>query len=1649
MRRDERKARQCDGMPVLPCAAASVKRQSVYKDAFLFSVYILTGEEKGLIGSMKQHERTSVMESILKKVQKCLYCNADMLVPEDAGYVYCEACGRGMEIARFTEEERRLTEEVERARIAAEHAEAELHEAEQRLLASWSSEAEKVRTEAMKRHSELQIQLNTMMSTLQASKERYLQNHFMLGEMDQREGRFADAIGHYQQVMVGCDQPEAEVHWRILLCRNGVEYVQEPHTGRWLPTVMNMNANSILHDKDYSLVIQFARTAEMRDYYTREAKRIEDILAKYREVYGDRSSNQYDVFISVKQSAESDQPTGDSETAMQLYNQLCAMNLHVFNSRVSLVKHVGEEYEPYIMAALRSAKLMIVVGHKAAHLRSPWVRNEWRRFLWLKNNTLGQRRLVAYIVDMDRKDMPHELGALQIIDTSVDPQPMETLKQAVYQMFPEKRGSVHSGGGISRPPVSDECANMLKIAEFFLSESDYKEVSSICEKVLEKGYNAQAYLLKLCVERRVRFVYELGEQEEELTGSQNYKYALHFASREQRVEIQGYNDQIRERIRMKAEAAEAQKRAEEEAKKKAEEDAKKKAEEEAQKLAEEEALRRKKILDELRIAQEVAKKKAEADAKKKAEEEAKKKAEEEARKQAEARKKTEEELRRQKVLDELRAAQEAAKKKAEAETGKKADDEEERRRQQILNELRAAQEAAKKKSDGTVDTLADAQLRMQHNRSCITAGAQHSVVLRSDGSTAAKGYNADRQCDVQSWRDLIAVSAGSYHTVGLKRDGAVVATGNNKHKACNVQQWSGIIEVAAGARHTLGLKADGTVIAAGENGCGECSVEHWRDMAHIYCNGSQLSLGLKRDGTVLAAGFTSLGAGDVQDWTDMVDLATNSDITIGVRRDGTLRITKTGDANWKKISEKLKDEKNVVQAAVGFRFAAVLHADGTVRAAAVNSLGHEKASAWTDIVAIACGGPGSTLLGLRRDGTVLSAGLEASDYYFTGVCVRSAAVDSPAEASPVPLDQRVKAIEAAKAAANKASDDQTQVQPAEKGVSLADTQLSMELNRGSISAGSQHQISLRADGSAAAKGYNSDKQCNVQSWRNLIAVSAGSYHTVGLMRDGTVIATGNNKHNACNVQQWSGVVEVAAGARHTLGLKADGTVIAAGENGCGECRVEQWRDVAHIYSNGSQLSLGLKRDGTVLATGLTHYGAGNVYGWTDIVHLATNGEITIGVKRDGTLKITNGSDAHWKKVAQELQDEKNVVQAAVGFKYAVVLRADGTVGFAGQNNVGQDKVSGWKDIVAITCGGTGSTILGLRKDGVVLSAGLDANSRFFAGVPVRTASDSKSAGASLLPPSAAVKEIRSPEAGNEEIADVPKAKPSSPAKDSVALKFVRGASIATVGGQTVAVRENGTLYTSGDASHGKLKVQGWRDIRQVATAEKYTFGLMKNGKVVQAGGSLIGAKCRTSDWTDIVQISACFGNRVAGLRRDGTVVCSGMGGEASRVSGWSNIVHVNVGGNGIIGVKADGTVVSAGLSQEYNNLIEKWKDVVMTASYYNIVAGVHRDGTVLCASGNADMVEQIKAWKDIVLLRCASSTLVGLRADGTVAVALDKQNKTLEQEVAKWKDIVDISIAYGRIYGVTKDGMVLVAGNNYDQDKVSQWKDVRSPELFD
>ena len=232
-------------------------------------------------------------------------------------------------------------------------------------------------------------------------------NHF------RRLGEFDKALSVYERI-VQEGENDAEAHWCCALCRFGIEYVKDPASGEYLPTCHRVSFDSFLEDVDYKAALAHADVVA-KAQYQKDGEKIaqvqRDILATVQK------EEHFDVFICYKESDDRGQRTVDSALAQDIYYQLTEQGHRVFFARITLEDKVGQEYEPYIFAALHSAKVMIVVGTKAEYLNAVWVKNEWSRYLALMKQD-RKRLLIPCYRDMDPYDLPEQLSVLQAYDMS-------------------------------------------------------------------------------------------------------------------------------------------------------------------------------------------------------------------------------------------------------------------------------------------------------------------------------------------------------------------------------------------------------------------------------------------------------------------------------------------------------------------------------------------------------------------------------------------------------------------------------------------------------------------------------------------------------------------------------------------------------------------------------------------------------------------------------------------------------------------------------------------------------------------------------------------------------------------------------------------------------------------------------------------------------------------------------------------------------------------------------------------------------------------------------------------------------------------------------------------------------------------------------
>ncbi len=327
---------------------------------------------------------------------------------------------------------------------------------------------------------------------------------------------FDRAAGVYETIVAEFPE-EAEAYWGLVLCKYGIEYVDDPATGKKIPTCHRSSFDSVMQDSNFELVMEYADSVA-RKVYRDEAKAIEELRKGIIEVSG--KEEPYDIFICYKETAENGERTLDSVLAQDVYDALTAKDYRVFFSRITLEDKLGQEYEPYIFAALNSAKIMLAFGTDYDYYQAVWVKNEWSRYLQLMAKDKSKHLIPCY-KGIDAYDMPNEFAKLQAQDLG-KVGAVQDLLRGIEKLMPRQEAApapqpvvqqvVASGG----PSV----VSYLKRGHIFLEDKNWESADEYFEKALDiDPENGDAYVGKFCVERKYGNIAQLAEDGEAMIDS--------------------------------------------------------------------------------------------------------------------------------------------------------------------------------------------------------------------------------------------------------------------------------------------------------------------------------------------------------------------------------------------------------------------------------------------------------------------------------------------------------------------------------------------------------------------------------------------------------------------------------------------------------------------------------------------------------------------------------------------------------------------------------------------------------------------------------------------------------------------------------------------------------------------------------------------------------------------------------------------------------------------------------------------------------------------------------------------------------------------------------------------------------------------------
>lgn len=984
-------------------------------------------------------------------------------------------------------------------------------------------------------------------------------NHF------RRNNEFDKAMSIYENIL-NEDPTDAEAYWSLVLCRYGIEYVEDPATHRRVPTVNRAQFTSIFDDEDYKSAMQNA-DALQRAIYEDEAKAINEIQKGILEISS--KEEPFDVFICYKETDANGRRTPDSVLATDLYHQLTNEGFKVFFSRITLEDKLGQEYEPYIFAALNSAKAMVVLGTKPEHFNAVWVKNEWSRYLALIKAGAKKTLIPAYR-DMDPYDLPEEFSHLQAQDMSKLGF-MQDLIRGIKKLVKTDEPKQTIRETIVTPAPTAATAPLLRRAFMFLEDGEWQSADEYCEKVLDiEPENAEAYLGKLMAELRVKNRDDLKNQQQPFEDRNNYKKAVRFGDEKLKAELSDdiafikdrnetarktgiYNDGVKA---MNAASTES------EYKKAAAIFKTIPGFRDADALAE-------RCLEQAEICRKNAIYQS-ARSKMRGRSISDYESAIQSFRTIPGWKDADEQIFAcQRRIEEIKEQQKKDKEEAERRVAEEA------KRQA---EERVAKEIAKEKAAKKRKKIAAIVIPIIVACIAFVIVLTTVIIPNQKYAAAVELYNAGK------YKDAIAAftALDGYKDSAAQIEKCETAI-KDEHYADAMELYAaGKYEEAMTSFNALhGYQDSAAMIVSCET---EIQTPKYNAAISLYDNGKyeeaiaafQALNGWKDSIAQIEKCKTAIRN---DEYENAVALFIDGKYAEAITTFQKLIDYKESNTYVQKCQRFLKGS-NV---ATGFSHTVAIKENGTVVAIGSNEQGQCNVSNWSDIVSVVAGGWHT--VGLRLDGTVAAAG-----YNKDGRSDVSAWTDiimiAAGEYHTVGLKADGTVV------ASKYTETNTNIDHGQCNVDKW-------ANIVAVAAGGWHTVGLKTDGTVIAVGYNEYGQCNINDWKDVVAIAAGGWHTVGLKTDGTVVAVGSNDGNRCNVSEWKDIVAIAAGRQHTVGLKADGTVVAVGDNSAGECEVSSWSSIVAIAA-WNKLTIGLRSDGTVVAVGNNEDGQCDVSGWKNI-----------------------------------------------------------------------------------------------------------------------------------------------------------------------------------------------------------------------------------------------------------------------------------------------------------------------------------------------------------------------------------------------------------------------------------------------------------------
>ena len=330
---------------------------------------------------------------------------------------------------------------------------------------------------------------------------------------------------------------DAEAYWGLVLCKYGIEYVDDSITGKKIPTCHRTLTKNIFDDLDYQNALKHSDIISKYVYET-EAKEIDRLQKEI--ILISQKEEPYDIFICYKETDSFNRRTIDSVIAQEIYEELIRKGYKVFFSRITLESKLGSEYEPIIYAALNSSKVMLAIGTKPEYFNSVWVRNEWSRFIGMMHSGDNHKYLIPCYKDIDAYDLPEEMLSYQCQDLNKLGY-MQDLTRGLDKIFNKEEIVKHEEKTINY--------GVYERIEMLLEEGDRIKAKKIVEDLLNSDYTiSKAYMYSLIIELGLKKIDDLLNYNSSIKSNNDYNKALKFADEDYKKILIEYENTIQSNI---------------------------------------------------------------------------------------------------------------------------------------------------------------------------------------------------------------------------------------------------------------------------------------------------------------------------------------------------------------------------------------------------------------------------------------------------------------------------------------------------------------------------------------------------------------------------------------------------------------------------------------------------------------------------------------------------------------------------------------------------------------------------------------------------------------------------------------------------------------------------------------------------------------------------------------------------------------------------------------------------------------------------------------------------------------------------------------------------------------------------------------------